>query len=419
MLHPILLALALPQDSPVAKPPDPAVLEALVRKTNAFTAFVAEYEARASGKDEITAVRILYRAPGDAKIVLGAGGIYRIHGGVLDVRVDRPGEPPVAARVELEQPMVERSAHLASAMRAEFPVPSESKTSEGSPGVRFDLSMSSTPDSRSLQFTAAYSRSSPVLLGWLQDLATEPATPGEGDRLVFADPSGIEGIRFTLSTDTGFVEKVESSLAEATSSFQLVKLDLAPKLSDADFDIPARPADAVDASASFAERFHHVQTQILRNDVFRRVARLVASKEIVWDQPARERLARVLDVVHADAWRLENEVWVAEMRRRMDDFSSWLRERLRDPALADDASRKKLEDSVAEWRRALPLSAESGIDSRFAKLKIEADVVEDAALRKDFLEIERAAVWKTMQSALVEPLLLDFEQKIEQARLGK
>ncbi|MFN0006841.1 MAG: hypothetical protein ACKVXR_02950 [Planctomycetota bacterium] len=413
-----VLAFAL-QDPPAAEPPDPSVLDALVRKTNLLTAFVAEYEASGTGKESATLVRILYRAPGDAKIVLGAEGIFRIHDGFLDVRIDRPGEPPVAARVELEQPMVQRSARLAAAMRAEFPVADESKRPEGSPGVRFDLSMSSTPDSKSLQFTASYSRSNPVLLGWLQDLASERATPGVGDRLVFADPFGSEGIRYTLSTDSGFIEKVESSLAGATSSFTLVKLDLAPKLANADFDLPARPADSVDASASFAERFHEIQTQLIRADVFRRVAQLVASKEIAWDQPARERLARVLDVVHADAWRLENEVWVSEMRRRMDEFSGWLREKLRDPELVDEASRKKLEDSVVEWRRALPASAAAGIDERFARLQIEAKVVEDEAMRKDFREIERAAVWKTMQSALVEPLLREFDQKIEQARLGK
>lgn len=421
MIHSILLGLALLQDPPAAKPPDPAVLDALVNKTNALAAFVAEYEARSAGKDEPTVVRILYRAPDDAKIVLGTEGIYRIHDGFLDVRVNRSGEPPVAAHVELEKPMVGRSARLASAMRAEFPAAAESKGSEGSPGVRFDLSVPTAPGptGKSLQFTAAYSHSNPVLFGWLQELAREPATSADGDRLVFVEPFGSEGIQYTLSTDTGFIEKVESSLAGTTSRFELMKLDLAPKLADADFDLPARPADAVDASASFAERFHQVQTQLLRRDIFRRVARLVAAKEIVWDQASRERLARVLDVIHADAWMLENELWLVEMRRRMDEFSGWLRERLRDPSLADDASRKKLEDSVVEWRRTLPLSAAAGIDQRFAKLQIEADVTEDAALRKDFLEIERAAVWKTMQSALVEPLLRDFEQKIEQARLGK
>jgi hypothetical protein len=415
------LVLALAQDPPAAKPPDPAVLDALARKTNALAAFVADYEARAGEKGEPTAVRVLYRAPGDAKIVLGKEAVYRIHGGFLDVRLARAGEPPVAARVEMEKPMVERSARLAAAIRAEFPSAAESKDSTGSPGVRFDLAISGDPGSnaKSLQFTASYSRSNPVRLGWLQDLASEPAASAGGDRLLFAEPFGNEGIYYPLSTDTGFLEKVESRQAGGVSSFQLVKLDLAPKLSDADFDLPARPADALDASASFAERFHQVQTDLLRRDLFGRIARLVASKELAWDPAARDRLGRVLEVLHADAWTLESAVWTGEMRRRMDEFAGWLREKLRDPALAADAARKQLEESVAEWRRSLPISAAAGIDARLAKLEIAADVVEDEALRKDFLWIERAAVGKTLEKALVEPLLRDFDQKIEQARLGK
>jgi len=415
LIHALLSVLALGQGTPAAKPPDPALLDELAGRTNALPAFVAEYQARAAGQEEPTSVRILYRAPDHAKIVFGEEAIYRIHGGFLDVRAKRPGEAPTAARVEIEKPIRERFEHLATAMRAEFPAAADSWKSGGKPGVRFDLSLSG----KSLQFAASYHFPSTVLLGWLRDLAQEPATSAEGDRLVFAEPAGAADTKITLSTKTGFVEKVGMGRAGSASSFELAALDLAPELDDAAFDLPPRPADALDASASFSERLHQVQTQNLRRDVYASIARLVTAKKLAWDIAARSHLARVLEVVHADAWMLENEVWVGEMRRRMDEFSGWLGVRLRDPALSDAPSRKKLEEAVAAWRDNLSASAAAGLEPRLAELAIGSDVTDDASLRKDFAEIERAAVEKTLQSALVEPLLRDFEAKIEQARLGK
>jgi len=277
---------------------------------------------------------------------------------------------------------------------------------------------------KSLQFTASYTRPSPARFGWLQDLARKPASPAAEDRLVFdepdGDPLGSAGMKITLSTTTGFIEKVEQRQSGGeTSSFDLAALDLSPELGDAAFALPQRPADAVDASALFAERLQQLQTQNHRRDVFACIAKLVVAKTIGWDAEARAHLAHVLEVIHADAWKLENEVWIGEMRRRMDEFAAWLRDRLRDPALADAASRGKLEAAVAEWRRSLPLAAGAGLDQRLSELTIDAEVTKDEALRKTFLEIEREAVRKTMSSALVEPLLREFDHKIDQARLGR
>jgi hypothetical protein len=421
LIHALLSVLALGQGTPAAKPPDPALLDELVSRTNALSAFVAEYQARAAGQDEPTSVRILYRAPDHAKIVFGEEAIYRIHGGFLDVRSTRRGEAPTAARVPLEKPIRERFERLATAMRAEFPAAADSWKSGGKPGVRFELSLRDAPGSagKSLQFTASYHLRSTVLLGWLRDLANEPASSSEGDRLVFAEPAGAANTRITLSTATGFVEKVEMGPAGGASSFELAAIDLSPELDDAAFDLPPRPADALDASASFSERLQQVQTQHHRRDALASIARLVADRKLEWDPASRSHLARVLEVIHADAWMLENEVWVGEMRRRMDEFSAWLRERLRDPALADAAPRKQLEEAVAAWRTSLPVSAAAGLEQRLAELEIGSDVTDDASLRKDFAEIERAAVERTLQSALVEPLLREFDLKIEQARLGK
>lgn len=420
-----ILALAPTQEPPAAKAPDPALFDALVRKTNALPAFVAEYQAHAAGQDAPTTVRVLYRAPDHTKIVFGTEAIFRIHDGFLDVRATKIGAAPMAARIPIEQPILDRYTRLATAMRTEFPAAADAWSSGGKAGVRFDLSVGEAPGSaeKSLQFTASYARPSPVLFGWLQELARKPGFPAEGDRLVFDEPidepidSGA--MKITLSLTTGFIEKVEVRQPGGASSFELAALDLSPELDDEAFDLPQRPADAVDASAIYAERLQQVQTQNHRRDALACVAKLVAEKKIEWDPAARSHLALVLEVIHADSWKLENEVWIGEMRRRMDEFAGWLRDRLRDPALTDAASRGKLEEAVAEWRRSLPLSAGTGLDERLSKLAIGAEVTKDEALRKDFVQIERAAVQKTLQSALVEPLNREFDAKIEQARLGK
>lgn len=425
MILAAILALAPAQESPAARPPDPALLDGLVLKTNALPAFVAEYQAHAAGQDTKTSVRILYRAPDHAKIVFGSESIFRIHDGFLDVRATQPGEAPIAARVAIEKPILDRFTRLATAMSAEFPAAADAWTSGGKAGIRFDLAVGETPgtSAKSLQFTASYARPSPARFGWLEDLARKPGAPSAGDRLVFDEPLDepvdSERMKITLSTSSGFIEMVEVRQPGGAASFNLVALDLSPEIADAAFELPPRPADAVDASAVFAERFQQVQTQNQRKDALACVARLIAEKRIEWDPASRAHLARVLEVIHADAWKLENEVWIGEMRRRMDEFAAWFRDRLRDPELSDDASRKKLEEAVAEWRRSLPLSAATGLDPRLSSLSIDAEVTQDAAMRQDCLAIEREAVRKTMQSALVEPLLRDFDEKIEQARLGK
>ena len=408
----IALVLALLQGTAAPKPPDPALLADLVARTNAVQAFVAEYRARAAGQEEPTVVRVLYGAPDRALIRFGTETTYRIHGGFLDVLGTRPGQPPIAAHVALDQPMRERLARLAAAMRTRFPAAAESWKDAGTAGVRFDLSVRET----ALELTASYVRPSTGLLGWLEELASAPCSPADGGRLVFDRGAGT---RFTLSTATGFVEKVETGAAGGGSAFELAALDLEPALGDDAFALPPRPADALDASASFAERVQQVQTKKHRRDVLTGVARLVAAKELAWDDAAKANLAAVLEVLHADAWMLENEVWASEMRRRMDEFSAWLGERLRDPALSDAASRAKLEESVAEWRKSLPLSAAAGLEQRLSELAVDSDMTPDVKLAQDFAAIERAAVEKTLGTGLVEPLLREFEAKIAQARLGK
>lgn len=411
-----LLLVALAQSPPSATFPDPQLFDALVRTTNALESFSAEYRTRPAGKTEPATIRILYRAPDATKVVVGDRSIFRIQDGFLDARVSRALDKPMIAHLPIAQPILERYRRLAAAMRAEFPACADDWSDAVDAGIRFDLSVgdaAGTPE-KTLQLNASYVCPRPARFGWLADLALRPCVPAEGDRLVFEAPPEAGGMRITLSTKTGFLERAEAGGA----TLELASLDSSPKLDDAAFEIPPPATDAIDASGLFAERVQQVQTKKHRKDALACVARLVAEKKIEWDDAARAHLAKVLETIHGDAWALESATWLADMRNRLSEFTSWFHDRLRDPKLADAASREQLEQAVAQWRRTLPVSAAAALESRQADVRGYGAGTPDEALAKDFLEIERRAVEKSLGTALVDPLLREFDEKIAEARKG-
>lgn len=418
MIFTMMFVSVLAQQAPAAKTADPALFAALIRTTNALPAFVVEYEATVQGQDVPAIIRILYRAPDRAKLVIGDKIVFRIQDGSIDVRSSVASEKPMSAHVPIAKMNHDRFEQVATAMRAEFPACADEWSESGGAGIRFDLSVQddSNPSTKTLQFMASTASSGSVLFGWLEDLPRKPSSVADVDRLVFEEP---DGLKITLSTRTGFIEKIEQPRPAGMSTFQIASLDLSPEFEETAFDLPPPAADATDASASFAQGLQLIQSRGLRKRAIGCVAKLVADKKIEWGPEVRGRLAKVFDAIHGSAWRLENEVWITEMQRRMGEFAAWFRDRLRDVGLVEPEARKQIEESVTQWRQSLLQSAGSGLDPRLSSLTIESDVIADETLRKDILELEREVVKATLQSALVEPLLRAFDQKIAEARQAR
>ena len=415
------LACALAQGVPEAKTaPDAALFDELIRKTNGLHSFVANYRIRPAGQEETGEIRIVYSAPDRAKIEMQTGqrSTVRVMDGFADLRaVSKSGEP-VYAHVPVLGSMRERYDQLTGSIRAELPDIADRWLSGGEAGLWFG--MKTTPGAGASEgkfsFTFGYEYPHDSLLLWLGQLAKRTDGRLEGsDHIVFEDP---DGTKLTLSSVTGFIERIEKKKKEGVSSIELVELVTDREVDAIALDLSPPDASATDVSGDFAAQIEQVWTCRLRMSLFRWIAKVVREKGMEWTPEARANVGTVLQELHADALGKEYGAWIAAARKNNEKWEAWVRDRMSRLPVGDSSDRSEIEGKVRDRRERLEESFAHEVESRRSGLGIEVSTVPDDDLRKSLTDLEELAARAAYEEVVREPVLRDFEDRVKNALGG-
>jgi hypothetical protein len=376
MIAPFALACVLSQDSK-AKAPDAAVYDALVRKIDELKSFVAVYKRTSSNNDKVETIRIAYRAPNEVQFN-GMGTRMTAEKGELTVLTSPPGGKGFWARAPAEVLQERRSRALTEAIAAEFAkdLASWAPTLDCGPFLQFKISTIDGGKHDQLGFTMTYDCPREPLFGWIETFKeSSDVTPGsDADHLVMKTPRGSE---VTLSTLTGFVEKMSQKDDRGAQSIVLETLDLHPKFEDSAFASDQQPDGMEDQSGALGSKIGRGVTHLLEQQFAAWLSTRVSSGMFRWDADAREHARRVLEALFSESIASDNEAWQSVTKAWIGTFGESLRQKYHDAGKGSDAI-AAIEGTIRERRGGIVEALKGFIQHRPPSTLIGSKEVPDA-----------------------------------------
>lgn len=415
MIASLVLACSILQSRSQGKPPDPALIDELIRKTNDLRGFLAEYKA--SDDSESHTIRIAYRAPDEFRFEM-EGMMLAGRGGVVDVRLAAPDAKPAWARVSMAEKSEERARALSEAIETEFGAGAASWKLSAECGPLLEMRLKPIDGGQRDQFDVSMSYLCPrgPVLGWLETIQRSTHWTAEGDdHLVLRSPRGSE---ISVSGRTGFVEWMRRKDERGSASVELASLDLAPKFEHGEFELPEPAPEAQDVSEAFGRQSGQVLTVAFGKKAYDWIAEQVAAGKLGWDAGAREHTRRVVNALLAVEIASDSRRWTDNTRTWIEGLGKWIGECRRAASSGGAALPDEVEARIHESREKMLETIRSAEGSRLNGSLLVSDKVSDSKLRKDLEDIADEAWTKTFARIVHDPLVNAFDDTVERAKSG-
>jgi hypothetical protein len=408
----LLAALAAPVQDPPSEPTIAERLDALIAKTNAYEAFVANYRVKTKDGEEIT-IRIAYSAP--QRLVLDfqcgdARGVTRIQPDRWDDLRFQSGSETCRASVSNWNLAPAHLRRMRALFDVEYPglIRAEDLPTSETPFIELQVAR------ESVTFNFGFGLAQCTRLDWLARMRRVPervSLVGDGNR-DFA-LSLRDDLTMIVSSEHGLVTRLQRQTQSGDShGLELASFQTDPQLVEAEFVLPDPGPQVRDTSDELELMTARMGFSNSRKSLFSALAQVIDDGRFKWTGETFAKVERIVRAVHAVDYQPVCAGLLARSRAAIAQVSASIAESLRDPATADPVALAQLHKDVAATRQKLEeslgtlLAEPQPEDLPGRKCKLRPTLYEELAL------MEKPILSALFAELVTKPALAEFDEKV-------